>query len=149
MTRLSRIALHTLLAALACALPARAQSIFIKAAKVHTLAGEPLSPGQILIKDGKIAAIGSDLTAPADARVIDLKDGVVMPGLVNAASRAGVTAGSSEATEELTPRFKISGALDWRSRDFKEALAEGVTTQLIAPDTGNVISGQGCVAKSG
>lgn len=147
MARFPQLSLWTCCAAAALALPVGAETLFVKAAKIHTLSGAPLAPGQLVVKDGKIAAIGSDLTPPAGAKVIDLKDAVLMPGLIDGYSQTGAAA-AAEQTEELTPRFKISAGLDWRARAFKEALADGVTAQLVAPDTNNVIGGQGCVVKS-
>jgi imidazolonepropionase-like amidohydrolase len=149
MPRTLRDLFTPLLVALAFGAPASAETLFIKAAKVYTLSGAPLTPGQVLIKDGKIAELGTNLTAPEGAKVIDLQDGVLLPGLIDAYGQTGIAAGSAtELTREITPRFRVSSAIDWRARAFKEALAGGVTAQLVAPDTSAVIGGVGCIVKS-
>lgn len=58
-----------------------AESILLHGATVHTVSGETLSPGDVLIQDGKIAAVGKSLTAP-DAKVIDLTGKQIYPGLI-------------------------------------------------------------------
>src|SRR5229473_5556274 len=52
--------------------PALAESLLLTGATVHTVSGETLAPGQVLIKDGKIAAVGRSLSA-AGATALDLK----------------------------------------------------------------------------
>lgn len=58
--------------------------VVIKVGRVHTLTGSAIENGIIVIRDGKIAALGADVAAPDDAKVIDLPDGVVTPGLIDA-----------------------------------------------------------------
>lgn len=49
------------------------------------VAGEaPAGPGDVLVQEGRIAALGTALSVPADATIIDCSDGIVMPGLVQA-----------------------------------------------------------------
>src|SRR6185436_5384281 len=59
----------------------RAQSLLLSGATVHTVSGETLAPGKVLIKDGKIAAVGANLSAD-DAKTIDLTGQHLSPGLI-------------------------------------------------------------------
>jgi len=58
--------------------------LVVKAARVYTLAGEPLTPGIVVASRGRIVAVGNDVEIPAGARVIDAGTGVVTPGLIDA-----------------------------------------------------------------
>lgn len=58
--------------------------IIVKAKRVLPVAGSPLDDGLILIREGKIEAIGKDLSIPADAELIEIRDSVVTPGLIDA-----------------------------------------------------------------
>ena len=75
------------------ALPAQAEDLFITAAKVYTMNGPPLTPGAVLVSKGKIVQINSKIDAPAGTKVIDLGNGVLMPGLIDAYSQAGIAGG--------------------------------------------------------
>src|SRR5205807_8078381 len=104
----------------------------LRAAKVYMVADRPLAPGAVLISDGKIVQVGAKLTPPAGAKVIDLGPGVLMPGLVDGYSSAGVAGHPAETTREITPDYRVLSAVDWRSRAFREMLAEGTTSVGIA-----------------
>jgi imidazolonepropionase-like amidohydrolase len=58
-----------------------AESLLLRGATVHTVSGETLAPGDVLIQDGKISAVGKSLSAP-DAKVIDLTGKHIYPGLI-------------------------------------------------------------------
>src|SRR5437660_12803040 len=86
---------------------ARAEDLLIQAAKVYTMTGPPLAPGAVLVSNGKIVQVGSKLPAPAGAKVIDLGSGVLMPGLVDAYSSAGIAHSQAETTREITPDYRV------------------------------------------
>src|SRR5713101_3154503 len=96
------------------AVPGRADDLLINAAKVYTMTGPPLAPGAVLVSAGKIVQVRSKLTAPAGAKVIDLGSGVLMPGLVDAYSSAGIAHSQAEMTKEITPDYRVLTAVDWR-----------------------------------
>ncbi|HEV8058858.1 MAG TPA: amidohydrolase family protein [Gemmataceae bacterium] len=128
--------------------PAQAEDILILASKVYTMTGPPLTPGAVLVSKGKIRQIGVKIEAPAGAKVIDLGAGVLMPGLVDAYSQAGIAGGVTETTREITPAIRVVDSVDWRARAFREALEEGTTCMGIAPGTDNVFSGLSCAVKT-
>jgi imidazolonepropionase-like amidohydrolase len=138
----------TVAAFAALAAPAVADDIVIKAAKVYTMTGPPLAPGMVLVRDGKIADVASDIAAPAGAKVTDLGQGSLMPGLVDAHTTLGVDGGTAEQTTEVTPTFRVLDAVDWSARAFREARSEGTTTVSLVPGTDNVFAGLSSVLKT-
>jgi imidazolonepropionase-like amidohydrolase len=137
-----------LLGLLLTALPAHAEDLLIRAGKVYTMTGPPLAPGEVLVSNGKIAQVGAKLSAPTGARVMDLGSGVLLPGLVDAYSHAGIAGSSAEMTREITPDYRVLSAVDWRARAFREALTEGTTCLGLAPGTDGVFAGLSCTVKS-
>jgi imidazolonepropionase-like amidohydrolase len=135
-------------ALLLTAFPAHAEDLLIRAGKVYTMTGPPLAPGEVLVSNGKIARVGAKLSAPAGARVIDLGSGVLLPGLVDAYSNAGIAGSSAEMTREITPDYRVLSAVDWRARAFREALSEGTTCLGLAPGTDGVFAGLSCAVKT-
>lgn len=125
-----------------------ADELVLKARKIYTMAGASLEPGMVLVRDGKIADVAGKLDVLADARVIDLGDAVLMPGLVDAFHDAGVTGGSSERTLEIAPNFATRDAIDWQSRSFRELLGDGITSVHVAPGADGVIGGTSCIVKT-
>ena len=76
--------------ALAAAAPAAAETVAIVHARILTAAGPGEIPqGTVVIRDGKIAAVGANAPVPAGARVIDAAGGVVTPGLFATGSALG------------------------------------------------------------
>lgn len=133
----------------ACATSVTAESTLYKAGTVYTMTGDPLSPGQVLVTDGKIAAVGGTVNAPAGVTVVDLgDDSCLLPGFIDAYTQTGLSGGTDEFTAELTPDFCPALAIDWNDRGFAEALAAGTTTLAICPGTENVIAGCSCLAKT-
>ena len=63
--------------------------IVIKAGRVHTVSGAPIEGGMVVVRDGRIEAVGRDVGIPENARVIELPDSVVTPGLVDACCAIG------------------------------------------------------------
>src|SRR5262245_21647382 len=130
----------------ACMSPA--DDTVIRAAKVYTLTGDPLSPGMVHVRDGKVVDVGNSLSSPDGARQIDLGNGVLIPGLIDAHTSIGVEGGFAEVTAELTPGFRVLDAVDWSSRAFRHARADGITAVGLTPGTDGVVAGVGSVVKT-
>lgn len=64
--------------------------VAIRAARVITVTGEEFAPGVVIVRDGRIEAVGARVAIPPRARVIDAGDGVLMPGLVSPRTRLGL-----------------------------------------------------------
>jgi imidazolonepropionase-like amidohydrolase len=137
-----------LLLVLLLATPAWADELLIRAGKVYTMAGPPLSPGAVLVSDGKIVQVGTKLMVPAGAKEVDLGSGVLMPGLVDAYSQLGIASRPAEITKEITPNYRVLKEVDWRSHAIREALDEGTTCLGLAPGTDGVFAGLACAVKT-
>src|SRR5262245_50922071 len=104
---------------------ARAEEVVVRAAKVYTMAGAPLAPGAVRVKEGKIVEVAAKITPPTGAKVVDLGNGVLMPGFVDAYTSIGLDGGVSESTQEVTPNFRVLDAVDFNARAFRQARADG------------------------
>lgn len=153
-----RIAL-TAAAAFCVAGGAQAQDLLIRGARVHTAsAAGTLENADVLVRDGRVADIGTGLAAPAGAAVIEAKGRALTPGLFGGLTQIGVEEVSLEPTtvdEELAlaapawqhqwrPEFDVTRAFDPRSTPAAVARVEGVTWTMVSPlsDT-SVVAGQG------
>ncbi len=122
----------------------------ITGAKIYTLAGPPIVNGTIVIKDGKIAAVGANVSVPSGAQVINAKGLEVYPGLFNAVSQVGlVEVGQGEpGTVDLNelgdynPQIAAATAVHPASEHIPVVRASGITHTVSVPG-GGVISGQG------
>ncbi|MEW6306346.1 MAG: amidohydrolase family protein [Verrucomicrobiota bacterium] len=143
------------LALLACLPTAFAESFVLSDATVHTVSGKTLSPGQVLVKDGKITAVSSKVSA-RDATVVDLTGLHLYPGLILPTSSLGLTEiNSVRATQDTTevgsytPDVQAWIAVNPDSELLPVARANGITHFLAVP-LGGVVSGQsGLMAMSG
>ena len=135
-------------AAISFATPAVAQSpapatYAITHAKLVTLAGSPIEDGTLVIKDGKIAAIGATVEVPAGAQVIDAKGLQVSPGLFDAVTQMGLseigavssTVDSAE-TGSFNPDVVAATAVFPSSEHIPVTRAAGITEVLSVPGSG-------------
>jgi imidazolonepropionase-like amidohydrolase len=154
MQRMSRnkLLLHSVgaitLAATAFAQPAAAHHhVVIKNATVMTVTHGNITNGSIYIKDGKIAAVGETVNAPADAIIIDAGGKYLTPGIVDSHSHIALDDDVNEATSPITPHMMMKDAFDYQDKAIYRALAGGVTTSLLLHGSANMIGGQAVVIK--
>ena len=110
------------------AFSAGAQTIAITGAKVYPVSSAPIENGTVLIRDGRIVAVGSNVTIPSGAQRIDAGGKWVTPGLINAGTQLGlVEIGQVQDTRNNAARGKdnISAAF---------TVWEGLNTQSVMPD---------------
>jgi imidazolonepropionase-like amidohydrolase len=138
-----------LLAAFAAAAQAQTapHNVVIKNATVMTVTHGNIQNGSIYIKDGKIAAVGAAVNAPADATVIDAGGKYLTPGIVDAHSHIALDDDVNEATSPITPHMMMKDAFDYQDKAIYRALAGGVTTSLLLHGSANMIGGQAIVIK--
>lgn len=126
-------------------------SLVIKAGKIWTAAGDAVANGVVVVEQGKIRAVGTGVLAPEGAKVLDLPDKYVMPGLVDAHCHLGlsldVLGEMEETVSAVTPEMRILDAYNPLAREVTRALQSGVTTALLAPGYGSPIAGQMVVVK--
>ncbi len=104
-----------------------------------------IEQGIIIVRDGRIEAVGRDLAIPPDLTLIDLPDAVIMPGLVAAASGL---ARPHTGDESIAAGYRALDAFD-RYADYTLLLASGVTTAHLSPGDHRLVTGQGAVVKLG
>jgi imidazolonepropionase-like amidohydrolase len=119
-------------------------------AKIFTLAGPPIEDGTLVIRDGKIAAVGSGVEVPAGAQVIDAKGLQVYPGLFDAVTQMGLSEiGAVSATVDSTetgsynPDVVAATAVSASSEHIPVTRASGITEVLAVPGSGGFDSGGG------
>jgi imidazolonepropionase-like amidohydrolase len=143
-----------LLLLLVWATPVQAQTVAITGGTVHPVSGPKIERGTVVLRDGKIVAVGGPETPiPDGARRIDATGKVVTPGLIHAGSTLGLhlfDIGAQEETEEdvllgdVKAAFNVAEGIDPGSIAIPVARAEGITTALTAPREG-LIPGQAVV----
>jgi imidazolonepropionase-like amidohydrolase len=137
----------TLLTTAALAQSASHNDVLIKNATVMTVTHGNIKNGSIYIKDGKIAAVGDNITAPATATVIDAGGKYLTPGIVDSHSHIALDDDVNEATSPITPHMMMKDAFDYQDKAIYRALAGGVTTSLLLHGSANMIGGQAVVIK--
>lgn len=156
-------ALAALLALLA-ALPARAETVAIVNARLLTMGPQgEIERGTVLVRDGRIAAVGANVAVPPDARVIDGSGGIVTPGFIQSDSTLGavevsqVPPSADRAThhDSISAAFDISLGLNPDSILLPVARLAGITRAVVTPlydDRGNrrlLFAGQAAVIDLG
>ena len=132
--------------------PAYKGTTIIKNGNVHTGTGEVLSNTSIKVENGKITAIGQNITASADSRTIDATGKEVYPGLILTNSAMGLreivsaVRGSNDYSEigELNPNVRAIAAYNANSKITNTVRGNGVLLAQIVPD-GSLIAGSSSV----
>jgi len=126
-----------------------AQTIAITGGTVYPVAGPKVSNATVLIRDGKIAAVGTTVAVPAGASRIDAKGKWVTPGFIDGGGQLGlVEIAAVEGTREASLRgdsvaaaFNVAEGINPASTLIPVTRIEGITSALATP-SGNLISGQ-------
>jgi imidazolonepropionase-like amidohydrolase len=121
--------------------------VVIKNAIVMTVTHGNIANGSIYIKDGKIAAVGETVNAPASATVIDAGGRYLTPGIIDSHSHIALDDDVNEATSPITPHMMMKDAFNYQDKAIYRALAGGVTTSLLLHGSANMIGGQAVVIK--
>src|SRR5258708_20792748 len=122
--------------------PADADSvILIQNATILTVSRGIIENGSILIKDGKIAEVGSSIKAPTGARMIDATGQFVMPGIIDCHSHIAIEGGVNEGSVSVSSIANIAEVLDSDDVAIYGDLDGGVTTANILPGSANSIGG--------
>ncbi|WP_421859108.1 amidohydrolase [Oceanicaulis sp.] len=128
----------------------------ITGATVFDGVGGELDNTDILIENGRIAAIGQGLQAPDGASVIDAQGRFITPGVVDIHSHLGVYPSPSvnahsdgnEVTSPVTAEVWAEHAIWPQDPGFDTALAAGVTTLHILPGSANLFGGRGVTLRN-
>ncbi|HEX6881888.1 MAG TPA: amidohydrolase family protein [Planctomycetota bacterium] len=125
--------------------PAGRGFVAVRAGTIHLVEdGRVLSGATILVKDGKIQAVGADVALPPDALVVDYgPDAVIVPGLVAAYSSYALGFPSERTAD---PTLSALDAFD-TYRVNGDALSGGVTSAYLTPADNRLIAGTAAVVK--
>ena len=121
----------------------------IRNARIVTVSGADIENGSIVIRDGKIEAVGTSVNVPAGAQSIDGHGLSVYPGMIDAGTSMGLVevpqgaSGTVDTSEvgEFNPNSRAIIAVNPHSAHIGVARVEGITNVVSAP-TGGLISGQ-------
>ena len=136
--------------------PFPSRTTVIRNVTILTAAGPAIHGGSVLLRDGKIAAVGASVTAPGDAVVIDGTGKYVTPGIIDIHSHLGVYAApgveapdrdGNEATNPVTANVWAEHSVWPQDPQFPRNLAGGVTTLQVLPGSANLIGGRSVVLK--
>ena len=121
-------------------------------ARIVTVSGADIENGTVVIRDGKIAAVGTTVDIPANSQTIDAHGLSIYPGMIDAGTSMGLVEvgqgafGTVDTGEvgDLNPHAKAIIAVNPHSAHIAVTRVDGVTTALSLP-TGSLISGQGAL----
>lgn len=124
------------------------KTYLIKNATIWTNEPQGILPEtDLLIQNGKIAAIGKNLTGPQEAIIIDATGKHITPGIIDEHSHIAITGGVNEASEAITSEVRISDVINPEDVNIYRALAGGVTTVHLLHGSANPIGGQTAIIK--
>ena len=138
------------------ALAAQAELVLYKCAMIHTADQVSIKDGQMLVKDGQILEVGTNIKHPRGARNVDLGKLQLYPGLIAAATSLGLTEinavrATQDTTEvgDFTPDVEAWVSVNPDSELIPVARANGFTHVLVAPMGGVVNGTSGLIKTSG
>ncbi len=131
--------------------PRASTPTLIRGATVFDGDGAELANADVLMQDGRIAAVGQSLAAPAGVTVIDAAGRFVTPGIIDAHSHLGVyptpsiqaTSDGNEITQPNTAEVWAEHSVWPQDPGFYRAVAGGITTLHILPGSANLFGGRG------
>ncbi len=128
--------------------------MYIVGGIIKTMAGEDIPDGCIHVVGGKIAEIGrrDEVTVHPAAyeKVLEIKKGLVMPGIIEAHCHMGITEEKkgmegddcNETVDPITPWLRAVDAVNTMDAAFDDAVRAGITSAMIGPGSSNVVGGQ-------
>lgn len=131
-----------------------AQTVAITGGRVFPVSGPPIDNGTVVIRDGKIIAVGANVSVPSDAKRIDATGKWVTPGIFNATTSLGIVeVGAVDGTVDvsargngdgITPSLRVWEGFNPASPLLQVTRNDGITTVGVIP-RGGLIGGQGGV----
>lgn len=123
------------------------QDTLIRNATVLTVSHGTLTGADVLIRNGKISAVGPNLKAPDGARVIDATGKFVLPGIIDAHSHSMMDGSVNECTRSVTSMVTTRDILNPTAVNIYRELAGGTTAALLLHGSCNAIGGLSTTVK--
>ncbi len=120
--------------------------VLIQGATIIPVTSPTIANGSILVREGKIAEIGSDIAVPEDVTVIDATGRFVIPGFVDPHSHLGMDA-ANESSVSISAEVRVTDAINPTSVGIFRAVTGGTTTHHVLHGSANAIGGQNAVTK--
>ncbi|QNO13840.1 amidohydrolase [Alkalicella caledoniensis] len=122
---------------------------------VYTIKDKEPIIGGVLIKNGKIAAVGQ-FDIPNGCEIIDVNGALIFPGFIDPHTHLGISetalgfegADHNELTTPVTAHVNAIDAINPADSAFDDAIKAGITSALVIPGSGNIIGGVGVVIKN-
>ncbi|MEQ8764246.1 MAG: amidohydrolase family protein [Planctomycetota bacterium] len=131
----------------ASASPQEDQTVLaLKGAQIHTMTDQGTITGTVIVRDGKIEAVGPDLPIPDGAREIDLAGHTIVPGLIDSRSVLWLTQAARGETSTRGALTILDG-VDPYGEDWREVARQGVTAVYVQPDGRSTLGGEGAVLR--
>ncbi len=129
--------------------------LLIQNAHILPIVGDEIENGSLLLDQGKIAAIGTQLPVPPGAEVIDAQGRLVTPGCIDAHCHVGLDneamnwegADFNEMVDPITPQMRAIDSINPLDEGLADAVQGGVTTVCTGPGSANVVGGTFAVIK--
>jgi len=136
-------------------LGALASDFAIVGATVLPVSSPPIENGTVIVRNGKIAAVGLAVPVPEGIETIDASGQFLMPGIIDVHSHMGVYPWPSasahgdgnEATAPITARVQAADSVHVSDPAFERARAGGVTTIQVLPGSANLVGGESAILK--
>ena len=130
--------------------------VLLQGATVLTGTGTRLDNADVLMRDGRIVAVGIGLEAPVDAQRVDARGKWITPGIIDVHSHLGVYASpavsansdGNEATGAVTANVWAEHSVWPQDPGFAAAMAGGVTSLQVLPGSANLVGGRGVTLKN-
>jgi imidazolonepropionase-like amidohydrolase len=122
-------------------------NVLLKGATVLTITNGNLPDSDVLVRNGKIAKIGKNLSADSGMTVIPVDGMFVLPGIIDTHCHFAVSGGVNEFSLSVVPEVRVRDVIDSEDVQIYRALAGGVTTARLLHGSANVIGGQDAVIK--
>jgi imidazolonepropionase-like amidohydrolase len=131
------------------AAPVQPAAVLVKNATIWTAGPQgTLQNADLLVRGGKVAAVGRNLVAPKDAVVIDAAGRHVAPGIIDEHSHSAILGNVNECTNSVTCEVRIQDVVNSESIQIYRQLAGGTTIMHLLHGSCNAIGGQLAVIKN-
>jgi len=128
--------------------PERPSAVVFRNATVWTSGPAGVLEGaSVLVRDGKIAAVGREVEVPDGAIIVDATGKHISPGVIDCHSHIATDGGVNESAQTITAEVRIGDFVDANDVNIYRQLAGGVTSSNILHGSANTIGGQNQVLK--